>query len=328
MALHPDRALVTSLVEDAVTAPSMNNTQPWRFAHRVGSDTIEVHGDPDRTLPLADPQHRGLHLGCAAAVFNLRVGAARQSLGASVRHLPDADRPWLLAQVTLHELTELGVADDLAPLWPALRRRHTSRFPYSDERVPQAILDGLRSAAVLEGCRLTVPGPWHADTVLALVHDSARFEAMDKKLRAELASWVRAEGGAALTEGIPPYALGPRQYGVNTPIRDFRTSPRTASRESARFEEQPQIVLLGTRDDRPADWLRAGQAMQRVLLQATVDGLATSVISQPLEWPELRTMARDPLSGTGYVHMIIRLGYGPAGRATPRRPATEVLDFL
>lgn len=331
MALHhPDAALVTSLVEDAVTAPSMHNAQPWRFLHRVGGDTIELYGDPARALPRADPQHRALHLGCAAALFNLRVGAAWRGWTVSVQHLPDAANPWFLAQVTLREATDLGVADDLALLRPALRRRHTSRFPYSDDRVPQAILDGLRSAALLEGCRLIVPGPWHTDTVLDLVHDSELFEAMDTTLRAELASWVRAEDGPpdSLTEGIPPYAMGPRQYGVSAPVRDFDVPRRTAGRASARFEERPQIVLLGTGDDQPADWLRAGQGMQRVLLQATLDGLATSVISQPLEWPELRVAARDPRSDMGYVHMIIRLGYGPAGRATPRRPVADVLDFL
>ncbi|MFF7444059.1 Acg family FMN-binding oxidoreductase [Streptomyces sp. NPDC008122] len=331
MALHrPDAALVTSLAEDAVTAPSMHNAQPWRFLHRVDGETIEVYGAPARSLPRADPHDRALHLGCGAAVFNLRVGAAWRGWGTSVRQLPDLDDPWFLAEVTLRKATDPGIDDDLAVLQPVLRRRHTSRFPYSDERVPQAVLDSLRSAALLEGCRLIAPGPWHTDTVLDLVHDSELFEAMDTGLRAELAAWVHTEDGppGSTTEGIPPYAIGPRQYGMSAPVRDFDTPRRVAGRGSARFEERPQILLLGTEDDRPADWLRAGQAMQRVLLQATLDGLATSLISQPLEWPELRAIARDPRSTVGYVHMIIRIGYGPAGRSTPRRPVAEVLDFV
>lgn len=331
MALHhPDAALVTSLVDDAVTAPSMHNAQPWRFLHRVGGDTVEVYGDPARTLPRADPRDRALHIGCAAAVFNLRVAAAWRGWAASVRCLPDPGNPMFLAEVTLRRPRDPGTDDDLALLQPVLRRRHTSRFPYSDERVPQEVVDGLRSAAMLEGCRLVTPGPWHTDTVLDLVHDAELFEAMDSTLRGELAAWVHkgADEPGAAVEGIPPYAIGPRQYGMSAPVRDFDTSRSVPAREAARFEERPQIVLLGTRDDGPADWLRAGQGMQRVLLQATLDGLATSMISQPLEWPELRAVARDPLSALGYVHMIIRIGYGPSGRATPRRPATDVLDFV
>ncbi|MFJ5830628.1 Acg family FMN-binding oxidoreductase [Streptomyces sp. NPDC093089] len=331
MTLHrPDAALVTSLVEDSVTAPSLQNAQPWRFLHRVNGETIEVYGDPARTLPEADPQHRALHLGCGAAVLNMRVGAAWRGWGTSVRHLPDPDSPLFLAEVTLHKATDPVMDDALAVLQPVLRRRRTSRFPYTDERVPQAVLDALRSAALLEGSRLLTPGPWHTDTVLDLVHDSELFEAMDTGLRAELASWVHTGAGrpGSVPEGIPPYAIGPRKHGTSAPVREFDAPRRVTGRESARFEERPQILLLGTEDDRPADWLRAGQAMQRVLLQAALDGLATSVISQPLEWPELRAVTRDPRSTVGYVHMIIRIGYGPAGQATPRRPVADVLDFV
>lgn len=98
-------------------------------------------------------------------------------------------------------------------------------------------------------------------------------------------------------------------------------------RTSEPFEKRPQIALLGTVEDTPEEWLKAGQAMHRVLLQATLDGLSTSLMSQPLEWPELRSEAADPGSGVSFVHMVIRLGYGPKGQATPRRPASEVLAF-
>jgi hypothetical protein len=67
--------------------------------------------------------------------------------------------------------------------------------------------------------------------------------------------------------------------------------------------------------------------MERVLLQATLDGLATSLTSQALERPEVRWITRDPESAMGFVQMVIRLGYGPSGPATPRRPVTEVLTI-
>ncbi|WP_306326912.1 Acg family FMN-binding oxidoreductase [Streptomyces venezuelae] len=321
------RQLVTSLVEDAVTAPSMHNAQPWRFVHRTDTDTVELHGDPAREMPIGDPDHRGLHLGCGAALFNLRVAAAHQGRRAVIRLLPNGEDPWHLADVQLRE----GAVEeeDLAALGPVLRERHTSRFPFSEEQIPSEILDGLRAAALLEGCRLVVPGAWHTDTVMGLVHASEVFEAVDASVRAEIAAWIRtgSAGEAPATDGIPAYALGPRQYDVKSPIRDFDSPRRAADRPSARFEKNPQIALLGTVADTPNDWLRAGQAMQRVLLQATLDGLSTSLMSQPLEWPELRSDARDPGSPTGYVHMVIRLGYGPRGRATPRRPVADVLAF-
>ncbi|MFB6835757.1 Acg family FMN-binding oxidoreductase [Streptomyces sp. NPDC056361] len=321
------RPLVTSLVEDAVTAPSMHNAQPWRFVHRTGTDVIELYGDPSREMPREDPDHRALHIGCGAALFGLRVAAAHHGLEAVPSLLPTRGDPWHFADVRVRE----SAADEgLAALRPALRERHTSRFPFTEEPVPSEVLDGLRAAALLEGCRLEVPGAWHTDTVMGLVHASELFEAADESVRAEIAGWIRpgeSDGGAA-TEGIPPYALGPRQYDVTSPVRDFDAPRRMAGRPSVRFEKRPRIVLLGTTEDTPREWLKAGQALQRVLLRATLDGLSTSLMSQPLEWPELRSDARDPASTTGYVHMVLRLGYGPRGTATPRRPVSEVLAFV
>lgn len=101
-----------------------------------------------------------------------------------------------------------------------------------------------------------------------------------------------------------------------------------AGRDRSAFEEHPHLALLSTRGDGPADWLVAGQALERVLLEATSAGLATSLTSHPLESADLRLLTRDPVAGRGHVQMVLRLGYGPAGPATPRRPVEDVLDLL
>ncbi|MET9854529.1 nitroreductase family protein [Streptomyces sp. NPDC006450] len=324
---HPDSATVTRLVEDAVTAPSMHNAQPWRFVYRSHSGTIELHGDPGRAMPHTDPDHRALHLGCAAALFNLRVSAARADWESLVRILPDDGDPWFLATIQLRQAP--ATDQELAALHPALRRRHTSRFPFTDEEIPPALLDGLRSAALLEGCRLVVPDSWHAETLLGLVHDSEHREDMDPAAQAEATAWTHTGTPAEATrsDGIPTEAFGPLSSGPGATVRDFGRDKPVPGRAWAAFEQRPQIALLGTSGDTPRDWLRAGQALERILLQATADGLATSMTSQPLEWPELRWTARDPLAGMGHVQMVIRLGYGPQGPATPRRPAAEVLEI-
>ncbi|WP_053691275.1 Acg family FMN-binding oxidoreductase [Streptomyces sp. WM6372] len=324
--LDPDTA--ARLVDDAVTAPSMHNAQPWKFVFRASGSTLALYGDPERAMTRTDPNHRALHLGCAAALFNLRVSAAWNGRPVRVRLLPDDSDPWLLATVT-HDET-VGAEHDLATLHDAVRRRHTSRYPFSDEPVPTALLDGLGSAARLEGCRLTVPSPWHIETVLGLVRDAEHHEEMDPLAQAETAAWTSQAQGAAGTrgDGIPAAAFGPKASGGPAPVRDFGRARPVPDRGWAVFEKRPQLALLSTSGDTRGDWLRAGQALQRVLLQATADGLATSMTSQPLEWPELRWAVRDPVAAMGHVQMVLRLGYGPAGPTTPRRPVTEVLEIL
>ncbi|NEC67705.1 nitroreductase [Streptomyces sp. SID9727] len=320
-----NRTLVASLVEDATLAPSMHNAQPWRFVHRTATDTVELHGDRAREMPRADPDRRALHLGCGAALFGLRVAAAHRDLDAEAELLPAPDDPWHLADV---HLSAPAGWTELAALHPALRKRHTSRFPFTEEPVPAEIMAGLRAAAAREGCRLDVPGDWFTDALMELVRDAERLEAADPLVRAEVAAWTHTEGEDAGVQGIPAYAFGPRQLDVTSPVRDFEPPRRGPSRASARFERRPGFALLGTREDAPRDWLDAGQALHRVLLQATSDGLSTSLMSQPLEWPELRALSRDPRSASGFVQMLLRLGYGPRGRATPRRPVSDVLSFV
>ncbi|MFE0645817.1 Acg family FMN-binding oxidoreductase [Streptomyces sp. NPDC058877] len=327
IAVELSRTLVTSLVEDAVTAPSMRNAQPWRFVHRASSGTVELHGDPARAMPREDPEHRAVHLGCGAALFCLRVAAAHRGLRPEVRLLPDPSDPWHLADVSMqaaHHRT-----DALAALRPALRERHTSKSPFTKEPVPARVLEGLCGAAVLEGCRLVVQGAWHADAVLGLVRVAELFRAAGASAHAELAIRARAEtsAGSAVAEPVPSITPGPRAYGGAVAVREVDPLRRLVGRAPARFGRNSRIALLGTAGDTPEEWLNAGQAMQRVLLQATLDGLSTSLVSQPLTRPELRCLTRDPVSATGYVHLAIRLGYGPRGRPTPRRDASEVLRF-
>lgn len=143
----------------------------------------------------------------------------------------------------------------------------------------------------------------------------------------DLARWTRigiAEADTA-TDGVPDYAFGPRKHGGRAPMRDFSGGRPTADLGSAPFENDPHLALLSTDGDRPRDWLIAGQAMERVLLLATLEGLATSFSTQVLEWPDLRWPLRDPASGTGRVQMMLRLGYGPKGPKAPRRPVKDVL---
>ena len=67
-----DDGMVRRIVAAAAAAPSIHNTQPWRF-RIVGDDLMEVHSDPDRVLWVADARGRALHLSCGAALFNLRL---------------------------------------------------------------------------------------------------------------------------------------------------------------------------------------------------------------------------------------------------------------
>ncbi|MFF9479278.1 Acg family FMN-binding oxidoreductase [Streptomyces sp. NPDC014733] len=328
-----DDTLVKALVADAVTAPSQHNAQPWRFRYTRAHRTLTLAADPDRALPQADPTGRGLHLGCGAALLNLRVAAAHAGLHAAPTLLPDPGRPDVLASVRLG--TPAGPGDpgpvdpDLAGLHPAVRARHTSRLPYSDREIPPSVRAALLASAAAEGASLTfLTGP-HRETVLNLIEQAEGYNRMDAARDAEQRRWTRASSsGQPADDGVPEYAFGPRPQDAATPVRDFAGRQARPGRAFATFEPHPQLATLSTPGDAPVDWLRAGQALQRVLLRATRRGLVSSFATQPVEWPDLRWILRDPVTGTGHVQMILRLGYGPEGPASPRRPVEQVLTIV
>ncbi|WP_443056077.1 hypothetical protein [Streptomyces sp. IBSBF 3136] len=72
---------VTGLVADAAAAPSLHNAQPWAFRYLPDVGVLRLYADLERALPRTDPDNRGLHVGCGAALFNLNSSADRSSAG-------------------------------------------------------------------------------------------------------------------------------------------------------------------------------------------------------------------------------------------------------
>jgi hypothetical protein len=323
-----DEQQVAVLAGDAAAAPSMHNAQPWRFRFFRGSRIFHVRADFDRALPHADPDTRALHLGCGAALLNLRVAVAHAGWHPLTRLLPDPGDPALLATVELADPAADRAESSLGALYPGIHSRHTSRYPFAETDIPKPLQKALAEAADLEGASLTFPGSWHLRWVMQLIEEAEARNRTDRGSDEDMVHWTRLGPEAdTASDGVPEYAFGPRKLGGRAPMRDFAGLRTVGDRGAVEFEKSPHLALLSTAGDQPEDWLRAGQAMERVLLRATLEELATSFVTQAIEWPDLRWPLRDPVSGVGHVQMVLRLGYGPRGPATPRRPVREVLDI-
>jgi nitroreductase len=314
-----DDGIVRRLIGAAGAAPSIHNTQPWRF--RTMGDVIEVHGDPDRMLWVADPRGRALHLSCGAALFNLRLAIRMMGARPLVWPLPDPDgEPTLLASVQL--------ADGRPPtpqereLFDAITLRHTSRAPFSGLPLPEPVQIGLEQEASFEFALLRMLSARDAAVVLELAAEADRKLAANFDHRVELGKWI----GIAGDDGVPASALGSRPEREPAPVRDLGYAAPAVARPAATFEQQPQLAVLSTARDEPADWLRAGQALQRVLLTATRNGIATSFLYQPIELRDVAPQDDDWWPWPECPQTIIRFGYGPPGAESPRREVTTILD--
>ncbi len=313
-----DPVVLTTAIQAAVRAPSMHNVQPWRF--RITPTHLDVYADPARRLPASDPNGWAVRVACGAAVYNARLALAMAEHPAEVRLRPDPAQPDLMARLVP------GPARPPSPhevrLHAAILGRHSNRRPFRADPVPAEIRARLVLAARAEGGWLELLiGRMPLAGLAEVVRGAQAALDRDDGYRAELAAWSRRRDA---DDGIPVSSSGPHPESYDLlALRDFGGPPRPSGRD---YESDPLIAVLGTVADTPNDQLNAGQALQAVLLSATADGVATSMISQPIEVPAARDQLRRSLGRSGTPQMVLRVGYGEPGYPTPRRPLADVID--
>lgn len=313
-----DLAVFESALRAATRAPSVHNTQPWRFV--VAPPHVELHLDRERVLAVADGDAREARLSCGAALMNLRVAVRAAGRGVLVDLLPDPAKPDLLARVRITGAHP--TPPHLRSLAMAIERRTTNRRPFTEQPVSAPHRRALVEAAYEEGADLVLlDTPRALETFAALLRSADGQQEEDPAFQTELLAWTAAR--QSRTDGVPRTAGGPRpDRNSLLKLRSYPSSPET-ERE---FEREPLVAVLGMAGDTVLDQLRAGQAMQRVLLVGAAAGLSASFLSQPIEVPHTRAAMRSLLADR-HPQVALRIGHGHQTAPTPRRPVTSVTTF-
>lgn len=210
----------------------------------------------------------------------------------------------------------------MSALAAAIPQRHTNRRPFAPTVIPARVLEDLAAAARLEGATLRVADAVGRGAILSLVRTAERRLRSQGVYRAEPTEWTHP--AHRRRDGVLPRAFGPWDALEALPLRDFGLTQPQLERRGEQFEPYPTIVVVSTEGDSPEHWVRAGQALQRILLAATVHHLAATPLTQPLEIPELRELLTDTVAGR-WAQVILRLGYAQPTARTPRRRLADVL---
>jgi nitroreductase len=312
---------VRAALHAASLAPSVHNSQPWRFVLRP--DRVELHADPDRALPATDPEQRELRLSTGAALLNLRLALHELGIRPLVSLMPQRRAPDVLAVVRFGGRVQPDAATKA--LVAAISARRTNRAPFVETPVPPQHRHALVRAAEAERSWLHVVSTRDETAKLkGLVRRAHGVQLADPAVQAELAASTGSRAG--FRHGVPPRSAGVRPEPRDEwAFRDFLPGEPHERHAGKDYESDPLIVIVCSFYDDPAADLSAGQAMQRVLLTATTLGLSASFLSQPIEVPPVRDELRRTLGGTLVPQTILRLGFGLPVPPTPRRPVEDLL---
>ena len=319
--------IATYVVTAAVWAPSVHNTQPWRFSS--SGQQVSLYADAERQLRLADPDGREMMISCGAALFTARL--ALRSLGflPETQVLPDPGQPLLVARVNWG--SRAARTEFEQRLFGQVRQRRTHRGGFDPVPLPSGLLATLREGAARYGAMLRiVADDGRRAALAAAVQDAERIQRRDGERVRELARWAPAPG-TAQADGVPP---------ASYPARAEHTDPDFPGRDFARghgwglpplstgspFRAAGVVGLLTTAQDRPPDWVNAGQALQRILLTASTAGIAAALHTQPLEFGWLRESIRTQLSDGACPQLILRLGAVTQTADSVRRPPDDILS--
>lgn len=317
-----DSQVLTEAVRLACRAPSLHNSQPWRWVAEAGR--LDLYLDPTRAVH-GDRSAREALISCGAVLDHLRVAMAAAGWTAEVDRFPDAAQPEHLASigfVAADRVTELERYRA-----GAILTRHTDRLPFMAPANWEPFETVLQTS-VEDPVRLFMVG----DELRAKIAEASELaEALrlyDSSYHAELNWWTAP---FEVSDGIPASALISAAESDRVDIG--RTFPVTANRER-RLEvgdDHSKIVLLSTAGDDPADTLACGEALSTVLLECTMSGLATCPVTHLTEVPAGRALLAGLVGGADLPQILIRIGGAPALETppvpTPRRPLADVLQF-
>lgn len=320
----PVTTVRTEIIKDAVSlacrAPSLHNSQPWRWLAADGA--LQLFLDPTRVLNY-DHSRREALIGCGAALHHLKVAMAAGGWQTHADRFPDPNDPNHLASLTFRPLDH--VTEDDRRRADAILIRHSDRLPFSAPTDWESLEPVLRNAIDTAAVRLdAVPDDLRPQLAEAS-QLSASLRLYDSTYHAEVGWWT---GPFRSSDGIPYSSLVSAAEGDRVDVGRLFPVTRNSERRPEIPEDHAEILLLSTDNDDPADALACGEALSAVLLECAMAGFATCTLTHITELRTTRELITAIMGFDRVPQVLIRVGVTPAIESvppvSPRRPVDDV----
>jgi nitroreductase len=317
-----DTTVIKSAVHRACRAPSFHNSQPWRWV--LADGILRLYLDRNHLVPI-DLSGRQALLSCGAALDHVQVAMAAAGWYSHVDRLPNPNDSSHLASLTFTSMATVTPGHHRRA--DAIVVRHTDRLPFTAPTGWNLFVEALE--ARLEDADAYVDTIDTSDRE-RLAEASELIDILhlyDSAYHAEL-NWRTSP--YAVNDGIPKSALvsATERHRVDVG-RSFPASGHQNRRPEIR-QDRAQILVISARDETTYDILRCGETLSKVLLEATMAGMATCTVTHLTEQKATSNVV-SALTGRALPQVLIRVGLAPALEdpppPTPRRPLSDVFTL-
>ncbi|MFO8033321.1 MAG: ThiF family adenylyltransferase [Desulfohalobiaceae bacterium] len=281
------------LLRAGIQAPSGDNAQPWKFA--VQDNQIRLYLDREADHSFFNAQQLASIISCGSVLENLRVAASAFGLEMRQELLPLGADQDLMAKASF--LPD-GVLPD--PLLSALWQRCTNRKPYKKERLESKHMDRLKQAvASVPGCELHIMNTDQELKKLAdLVYQADRIRTEHQDLHEHLMQMIRFNEQQMYSrrDGLPLKNLEAglsgelllrsiKPWSVARTAHQLGLSKAVAKVASKGIKSSAAAGLITVSGMQAEDFLRGGQALERLWLEATFNKFSLQpAAALPLFW--------------------------------------------
>jgi nitroreductase len=316
--------IVAKAIRLACRAPSLHNSQPWRWV--VGEAVVDLFVDHERVIRSADSSGREALISCGAALGHFRIAMSAAGWKANVDAFPNPSERDHLASLDFHPAEYVTAAErDRAE---AILRRRTDRLPFHEPSHWELLGPALRNAIDHGTVTLDVLADDARPTLAMASRLTESFRRYDAYYHDEMHWWTQHFRGY---QGVPPSSLvfeGERErVGFN---RRFPVTQHGDRRPDVRTDEA-KVLVLSTPEYTRADALNCGEALSTVLIECTIRGLATCTLTHITELPKSRAVIQELTGSRAFPQLLIRVGNAPAFEdppaPTPRRPLSEIMQM-
>ena len=319
-----DADVITGAMTLAVRAPSLHNSQPWRWVADGG--VLELFADPTRIGRSTDSTGREVLISCGAVLDHFCVAMAAAGWEALIDRFPNPNNHDHLATLEFRRME--FVTDAHRARAEAIGHRQTDRLPFAAPPQWDSFEPVLRETVARSVADLDVIPDDSRPQLADASRLTAEMRRYDSSYHAELQWWTARSDPS---QGIPPGSLLSESEAQRVDVaRDFPTG-RDRERRALVGGDHAKILVLSTYDDSPGNALACGEALSTVLLECTMASLATCTLTHMIELHASREIVRRLTQRLAEPQLLIRVGTIPQTESppspTPRRPVSEVLEI-